>query len=275
MNQASRLDPYIPRIRVMATSGRALSFIFANIIPIAVCAAVPLLTSQAIWFACYFLIGGFWDEIVSRVANTLPAVFFIVALCRLALLGSEEASPRFIGPWTRRHWHVARIQFVILMILIPVQDLFVPLVIETETYIGYFGFGIYLVGFFVCVAVTLRMALAQPGQAVDAPVTIQRAWDLSREQGLRLLLSVHLAALPFILGSDAIDIIFEGTTGLSREWPDGDRVAAFDWRLVPLSFAHAVMAFLNIAAKFLVLSFAFRTVSGWRSRQQRVLERFD
>mgnify|MGYP000518940684 CR=1 FL=1 len=275
MTENPRLAPYIPRIPPLSTAARSFAFFFANMRLFAICAIVPLVLSQAIWLACYFLIGGFWDEIAAKFISIIPATLFIITWCRIVLLDHKRGLLASVIRWGRPHWQVAWILILIHVIRTPVQDLFIPLVTETETYIGYAGLVIYLLLYFLCFAVTLRMALAQPSHAVGAPISLARAWDISREQGLRLLVAVYMVTLPFFVAEHALDIAFEAATALPSEWSDDNGIDNFDWRYLPYSFAASALYFANGALMYLVLCFAFRLLTGWRGPREDIVARFD
>lgn len=275
MTESSRLDPYIPRIPIFTTAGRSFLFLFVNAKAFLVCAAIPLLISEAIWYSCYFLIGGIWGIVASEFLYILPTSFFAVAWCRCALLGIERAPPRFLSRWSPRHSRIAAIQFLVLLIMIPFQW-FIYFAVETDTRLGVFGLGVYLVVFFFFFTIALRMQLAQTTAAVDEPLSIQTVWDLSRQQGLRLLMAAVLVGLPIYLAQQFANELFESLTGLSSDWPALDNLGDFDRRYISISSANAVFDYLWNALVFLVLCLSFRRLTGWQPPADRsIVERFD
>ena len=193
---------------------------------------------------------------------TLPYIWFAVTWHRLVLLGASEARPTWISMWGARHWRffghclllgaVTVAWFITALLAFAMFNLFVSSLGGGSATLILLGGGI--VAAFVGLGwLYARLSFVFPAAAVDEAYRTVESWNHTRRQGLRVLLAMASATLPFLALSILLSPLLLG--------PDVAPISDLSYALTV--FLRLGLGYLAAAVGVSVLALSFTACTGW------------
>lgn len=281
MSQTTPPPAAIRKLRIRATVGTAYGIVFRHLAQVVKAAALPFALVLAIGLVTITMgqQNGFL-QVLLMFLGFVPYTIFGVAWHRFTLLGPDRAPALTVPAWRRRHWrffgYAVAMQVIAQLTAVTAVPFMEPLLGNATELTA--GAAVAVIAI-VLVALSIpyviaRLSFVFPAAAVDERYGLIHSWAHTKGQGVRLMLTLLLAAVPLGLGVSTIGGIV-GFLLLGDAMPLGDAsggptaeelTAYVADNLGSLMLLHALttaLYFLLLAVMVSVVSVAFRDVTGW------------
>ena len=261
-----------PKLPVWQTAKTAFRDTFGNLGVVAVAAAVPFGLSMLLDAVAREQDTNVGLYLVFQAANTVIVALFELSWLRFLLMGRGHGTPRALPATPRRILVFVGYSLALLVLFLP------PMVLsqitehrgaETPPGVVIATLALYLLATYLWA----RLSFICPWIAVDAPERFAASWRTTAGNALRLLFTIILVGLPFVLLAGAVLFILAmvGHNGGQPMGAIGQGGVSF-WVLLGIG---NLLLYLYSALSCAVLAQAFCILTGWQRERRELLERFE
>lgn len=262
----------ILKLPIWQTTKTAYRDTFGNMGVVATAAAVPFGLSVLLDIVLPEESAGAALTIIRLFLPTTFAALFEIAWLRRLLLEGSTARPRLVPPIGRRFGVFVGYSLLLTVLFVPA--LFFKIVLVETAEASPVTFGIFVFVLYIAASyLSVRFGLVAPWIALDAPQRLGESWRRTQRNGLRILISYCLTALPLVLLLAVFGVIIAAVSPeLAAQFEDGAFDGSAYWFVV---IGGNAMLYLYYALSCAVLAHAFCTLTGWQRGRRELLERFE
>ncbi len=270
MSQTTPPPAALRKLDVLQTLSEAYGRVLTNLPLVARAALVPFLLSLSLVAASFAVVESLPFTTLIVALGFVPYTIFGIAWHRVTLLGPTAGVPPLMPAWGQRHWRFLGYLAAVTLIGYGVTVMVFSIafrVVQPGAEVTPRAWSVALVtGALILAYVMMRLSFVFPAVAVDEAYRLKHSWTHTKGQGLRLLGTLFLTAIPVLALAWVVSALFGVLPFAEPAEPEAQMGTVIAENSAAIFVSQVVVVALNYVLMALVvsvISIAFRSCTGW------------